>query len=63
MNYPVLQGLNHDDMQDAYGPLWGIPVTTSFRATARSARSTPVSRPKRISKKRSSPFCDGMIAI
>jgi cytochrome c biogenesis protein CcmG/thiol:disulfide interchange protein DsbE len=28
MNYPVLQGLGHDDVQDAYGPLWGIPVTT-----------------------------------
>jgi thiol-disulfide isomerase/thioredoxin len=27
MNYPVLQGLMHDDIQDAYGPLWGIPVT------------------------------------
>jgi len=27
MNYPVLQGLNHDDVQDAYGPMWGIPVT------------------------------------
>jgi len=28
MNYPVLVGLNHDDVQNAYGPLWGIPVTT-----------------------------------
>jgi len=28
MNYPVLQGLHHDDIQDAYGPLWGIPVTS-----------------------------------
>jgi peroxiredoxin len=28
MNYPVLQGLHHDEIQDAYGPLWGIPVTT-----------------------------------
>jgi peroxiredoxin len=28
MNYTVLQGLGHDDVQDAYGPLWGIPVTT-----------------------------------
>jgi thiol-disulfide isomerase/thioredoxin len=28
MNYPVLQGLHHDDIQNAYGPLWGIPVTT-----------------------------------
>jgi thiol-disulfide isomerase/thioredoxin len=27
MNYPVLQGLGHDDVQNAYGPLWGIPVT------------------------------------
>src|SRR5262245_62214295 len=27
MNYPVLQGLDHDDVQDAFGPMWGIPVT------------------------------------
>ena len=27
MNYPVLVGLNNDDIQNAYGPLWGIPVT------------------------------------
>lgn len=27
MNYLVLQGLDHDDIQDAYGPLVGIPVT------------------------------------
>ena len=27
MTYPVLQGLHEDAMQDAYGPLWGIPVT------------------------------------
>jgi thiol-disulfide isomerase/thioredoxin len=27
MNYPVLLGLGHDDVQDAYGPMWGIPVT------------------------------------
>jgi thiol-disulfide isomerase/thioredoxin len=26
MNYVVLQGLGHDDVQSAYGPLWGIPV-------------------------------------
>ena len=25
MNYPVLQGLDHDDVQDAYGPMFGIP--------------------------------------
>jgi thiol-disulfide isomerase/thioredoxin len=27
MNYTVLQGLDQDAMQDAYGPLYGIPVT------------------------------------
>lgn len=27
MNYPVLQGLGHDDLTNAYGPMWGIPVT------------------------------------
>ena len=27
MNYLVLQGLDHDDMQDAFGPMLGIPVT------------------------------------
>jgi thiol-disulfide isomerase/thioredoxin len=27
MNYPVLIGLDHDDVQDAYGPMLGIPVS------------------------------------
>jgi cytochrome c biogenesis protein CcmG, thiol:disulfide interchange protein DsbE len=27
MNYPVLVGDQREDFQDAYGPLWGIPVT------------------------------------
>jgi thiol-disulfide isomerase/thioredoxin len=27
MNYVVLQGLGHDDLLDAFGPIWGIPVT------------------------------------
>jgi thiol-disulfide isomerase/thioredoxin len=27
MNYPILQGLGHDDVQEAYGPIWGIPVS------------------------------------
>jgi hypothetical protein len=27
MNYVCAPGLGHDDVQDAYGPLWGIPVT------------------------------------
>jgi peroxiredoxin len=27
MNYPVLQGLGHDDLMDAFGPMLGIPVS------------------------------------
>jgi len=27
MNYTVLQGLDHDDVQDAFGPMFGIPTT------------------------------------
>jgi peroxiredoxin len=27
MNYPILQGLGRDDVQDAFGPIWGIPTT------------------------------------
>ncbi|PYR26433.1 MAG: alkyl hydroperoxide reductase [Acidobacteria bacterium] len=27
MNYTVLQGLDHDDVQDAFGPIFGVPVT------------------------------------
>jgi thiol-disulfide isomerase/thioredoxin len=27
MNYPVLIGVDHQDMQDAYGPMYGIPVS------------------------------------
>ena len=27
MNYPVLQGLDHDEVQEAYGPIVGIPVS------------------------------------
>jgi thiol-disulfide isomerase/thioredoxin len=27
MNYPILQGLGHEDVQDAYGPILGIPVS------------------------------------
>jgi thiol-disulfide isomerase/thioredoxin len=27
MDYLILQGLGHDDMQEAYGPILGIPVT------------------------------------
>jgi peroxiredoxin len=27
MNYPVLVGRDREDVQEAYGPIWGIPMT------------------------------------
>jgi cytochrome c biogenesis protein CcmG/thiol:disulfide interchange protein DsbE len=27
MNYPILLGLGREDVQDAFGPMWGIPVS------------------------------------
>jgi thiol-disulfide isomerase/thioredoxin len=27
MNYPILLGLGREDVQEAYGPMWGIPVS------------------------------------
>ena len=27
MNYPVLVGREHDDLLDAFGPLWGLPTS------------------------------------
>jgi len=35
MNYPVLQALNRDDVQDAYGPLAGIPVSVMISRDGR----------------------------
>ena len=27
MNYPILLGDGREDVQDAYGPIWGIPAS------------------------------------
>ena len=27
VNYPMLVGLGREDVQEAYGPIWGLPVT------------------------------------
>jgi thiol-disulfide isomerase/thioredoxin len=27
INYPILVGLGREDVQDAFGPMWGIPVS------------------------------------
>ena len=38
MNYPVLVGKDHQDMQDAFGPLYGIPVSVIVGRDGRIAR-------------------------
>ena len=38
MNYPVLVGLGHENVQEAYGPLFGIPVTVLIDRDGRIAR-------------------------
>jgi thiol-disulfide isomerase/thioredoxin len=38
MNYLVLQGLDQDAMQDAYGPMFGIPVTVLISRDGKMCR-------------------------
>jgi thiol-disulfide isomerase/thioredoxin len=38
MNYMVLQGLDQDAIQDAYGPLFGIPVSVLISRDGRMCR-------------------------
>jgi thiol-disulfide isomerase/thioredoxin len=41
MNYPVLVGKGHDDVQDAYGPLVGIPVSVVIARDGKVCASHP----------------------
>ena len=38
MNYPVLVGAGHENIQEAYGPMWGIPVTIVIDRDGRIAK-------------------------
>jgi thiol-disulfide isomerase/thioredoxin len=38
MTYPVLVGLGRDDVQDAFGPIWGIPTTFLISRDGRICR-------------------------
>ena len=46
MNYPVLQGLDHDDVQDAFGPIWGIPTTVLIGRDGKICRKHQGMAPK-----------------
>ena len=58
MNYPVLQGLDHDDVQDAYGPMFGIPVTVVISRDGKMcAKHVGLSSKDAFEKPRSSRCC------
>lgn len=38
MNYPVLVGAGHENIQEAYGPMWGVPVTVIIDRAGRIAK-------------------------
>ena len=38
MNYPVLVGAGHENIQEAYGPMWGVPVTVIIDREGRIAK-------------------------
>lgn len=41
INYPVLVGLGREDVQDAFGPLYGIPVTVFIGRDGRICKTHP----------------------
>ncbi|MGH9346054.1 MAG: TlpA family protein disulfide reductase [Vicinamibacterales bacterium] len=46
MNYPVLVGLGREDVQDAFGPLYGIPMTFFIGRDGRICKTHPGIAPK-----------------
>ena len=46
INYPVLVGLGREDVQDAYGPLYGIPMTFFIGRDGKICRKHPGIAPK-----------------
>ena len=39
MNYPVLVGAGHEDLENAFGPFWGIPVTVYVSRDGRMCKT------------------------
>jgi thiol-disulfide isomerase/thioredoxin len=46
INYPVLVGLGREDVQDAFGPLYGIPMTFFIGRDGRICKTHPGIRAK-----------------
>ena len=48
MNYPILLGEGREDVQDAYGPIWGIPASFVISKDGRVCRKHMGIAPKKV---------------
>lgn len=51
MNYPILLGEGREDVQDAYGPIWGIPASFIISKDGRVCRKHMGIAPKAVFEK------------
>jgi len=51
MNYPILLGEGREDVQDAYGPIWGIPASFLISKDGRVCRKLMGIAPKTVFEK------------
>jgi thiol-disulfide isomerase/thioredoxin len=51
MNYPILLGLGREDVQDAYGPIWGIPASFIISKDGKVCRKHMGIAPKNVFEK------------
>jgi thiol-disulfide isomerase/thioredoxin len=51
MNYPILLGLGREDVQDAYGPFWGIPASVIISRDGKVCRKHIGIAPKAVFEK------------
>jgi peroxiredoxin len=51
INYPVLLGEGREDVQDAYGPIWGIPASFIISKDGQVCRKHPGIAPKAVFEK------------
>ena len=63
MNYPVLQGLDHDDVQDAFGPIYGIPTTIVIGRDGLVCRKHPGITGKDVFEREIKALLDGKAGV
>ena len=51
MNYPILLGEGREDVQDAYGPIWGIPASFIISKDGKVCRKHMGIAPKAVFEK------------